>query len=62
VDVYVEYAYVPGYLHLSYGYRANSWFDSPYYYGASCYYAEVDLVDNRGNQNWVGTSNAGPGC
>jgi hypothetical protein len=61
--VYIEYAYTYGYLQSPvYGYTSNATLQSPWYHGTSCYYAEVDLVDNRGDDNWVGTSNAGPGC
>lgn len=62
VTVYIEYAYTYGYLDTTYGYTSYADLYSPWYHGTSCYYAEVDLVDNRGHSNWVGTGNAGPGC
>lgn len=63
VTLYVEYAYQYGFsTPITYGYAAYSDFYSNWFHGTSCYYAEVDLVDNRGNDNWVGTANAGPGC
>ncbi|GHO54610.1 hypothetical protein [Ktedonobacter robiniae] len=61
VYVYVEYTDYPGYLENSAGYRANSVFWTGSYFDMSkCYYGEVDLVDNRGVNNWVGTASIAP--
>ncbi|GHO45722.1 hypothetical protein [Ktedonospora formicarum] len=58
IDVYVEYTNKYGYLHNGYGYSPNIIANSPSYFGYDCYYAEIALVDNKGNWNWYGTSNA----
>lgn len=61
VDVYIEYAYVPGYLHKSYSYISNNMLSSPAYTKANtCYYAGVYLYDNRGERIWVQTANVMP--
>lgn len=59
VTVYIEYSYMPGYLDFTYGWAPNTNFNSPYYIAgfSTCYYAEVDLVDNRGVNNWYNTGN-----
>lgn len=47
-----------GFKEATYGWAPNTNFNAPSYTAgfSSCYYAEVDLVDNRGNNNWYDTS------